>query len=121
MEIELEPETLGTAGKVLERRNRRRQVIDSLDIGGAGRRLRAGLPQVMDGPVPGFTAVGVVGESLDVFGKATGPNRLDRSDNLCVQLPSPFVEQACVGYLVGQRVPERVLQIREEASVVSLK
>ena len=43
---------------------------------------------------------------------------LDGLDDCSVERPPPVPEQALVGYLVGQRVLERVLEIREKARLI---
>ena len=57
-------------------------------------------------------------QPLDLLGQAVGIERLDRLDDPGVQRPPPLVEQAPVGDLVGQRVLEGVLEVREEARLV---
>ena len=55
-----------------------------------------------------------MGEPLDLLAEAIPVERLDRLDDPRVQRAPALLEQAAVGHLVGERVLEGVLEIREE-------
>ena len=57
-------------------------------------------------------------EAVDLLGKTVGIEFLDRGDEAAVQGPASLVEEAGVRHLVGQRVLERVLEIRKEPRLV---
>ena len=59
-----------------------------------------------------------MGEPLDVLGQALGVERLDGVDDPGVERAPAILEQAPVGHLVGERMLEGVLEIREEARLV---
>ena len=68
--------------------------------------------------LPQLAPKSVVGEPLDLLREAIGVKRLDSLDDPRVQRAAPLLEQAAVGHLMGERVLERVLEIREEARLV---
>ena len=59
-----------------------------------------------------------MGEPLHVLIEAVGIATLHRLENACMQRASTLLEEAPVGHLVGQRVLERVLDLREESRFV---
>src|SRR2546422_7077021 len=67
---------------------------------------------------PHLTSEGVVSEPLDVLGQTLGVERLDGFDNPGVERPSPLLEYAPVGNLVGEGVLEGVFEVREQARLV---
>ena len=68
--------------------------------------------------LPQLSAQGVVGEPLRLLGDALGREPLDGLGDPGVERALPVVEQPLVGYLVGQGVLERVLEVREEPGLV---
>ena len=121
----LEPQVDGLlAGRaarrqVPERLERLLEVGHRLAVRRARRRLRA-RPAAGRRPPCSHTSprTRMVGEPLDVLGQAVGVQRLDRLHDPRVQRAPPLLEQAAVGDLVGERVLERVLQVREQARLV---
>ena len=58
------------------------------------------------------------GEPATSLSSALGIERLEDLDDPGVEGAAPLLEQARVGYLLGERVLEGVLQIREEGGLV---
>ncbi len=105
-------------GQTAERRHRLLQEEHRLPVRGAARGLDAGLPQVRHRLLPHLAAHRVVGEPLEVLGQPVGVEMLDGLDHPRVERAAAILEQARVGHLVGEGVPERVLHVREEADLV---
>ena len=104
---------------ILQSRSERGQslleVSDRLSIGTPGRRLGTRLAEVGHRLVSQLRPQRVVGQPLDVLVQPIAVEPLDRVHDPGVQSASALLEQAAVRHLVGQRMLERVLQIREEA------
>ena len=56
----------------------------------------------------------MIREPLDVLAEPIPVQPLDRSHDLGMALRSNVVQQTAIGHLMGQRVLEGVLQLREE-------
>ena len=59
-----------------------------------------------------------MGEPLDLLAEAIAVERLDRLDDPRVERAAPLLQQPAVGDLVGERVLEGVLEVREEPGLV---
>ena len=57
----------------------------------------------------------MIGEPLDVIGAAIGVEALDGPRDAGVELSAALLQEARVRHVVGQRVLEGVLEIREQA------
>src|SRR5215467_1588333 len=53
-----------------------------------------------------------------VLAEPVSTESLQRFENLCMERASPSLEEATVGHLVSQRVLERVLELREQTSLI---
>ena len=109
---------LPAAGHVLEGVQRLLELLGGLAIRGAAVGPGARLAKVRHRLLPRLAADGVVREPLDLLGQALGVERLDGLDDPGVQRAPALLEQAAVGDLVGERVLEGVLEIREQARLV---
>src|SRR5262249_32055541 len=76
--------------------------------------LVARRPAIGEGFLPQLALLSVISKPLHVLFDTTGKKAPDDGHNACMQSPATFLENAPVGYLVGQRVPERVFQIGEQ-------
>jgi hypothetical protein len=81
-------------------------------------RLEPGLPEIVHRLLPQLASEGLMGEPLDLSPEAIPMERLDRLNDPCMKLAATFLQQAAVGDLVGERVLERVLEIRIEPDLV---
>lgn len=68
--------------------------------------------------LPQLTPNGVMRETLDLLAGSIVVKRLDGSDDPCVKLTAALMQEASVGDLVGERMLERVLGVREELGLV---
>jgi hypothetical protein len=68
--------------------------------------------------VPYLTPQGVVGQSVHLLGQPVGIQLLHGHHNAGVQHPSPLLQQAAVGHLVGEGMLEGVLPLGEQARLV---
>jgi hypothetical protein len=59
-----------------------------------------------------------MGEQRCVLGDAVGREPFDGVYDMCVESPSPFVEEASVCNLVNQGMLERVFEVREQLRLV---
>ena len=60
----------------------------------------------------------MVRQALDLLRDPVTGERLQGRDDAGMQRPPPLLEQAAVGDLVGERVLERVLEVRKEPDLV---
>ena len=60
----------------------------------------------------------MVGQPFDVLGQPVGVGPLNGLHDPAVEDAPPVLEQAAVGHVVGHRVLERVLEIREDPGLV---
>jgi hypothetical protein len=74
--------------------------------------------EIRDCLLPHLTPHSVAGKLLYVLGKTVRVDTFDGADDTRVQYPAPVLEDASVGDLVGKRVLEGVLKIREKARLV---
>src|SRR5262249_4571914 len=79
----------------------------------ASHRLDPRLPQVVDRLIPHVASDRVMGKPLDLLAEAVMVEPLDRLDNARVERAPALLEQTAVCDLVGQRVPEGVLEVRK--------
>ena len=77
-----------------------------------------GLPAIGHGFVPQFAPHGVVGQPFDLVGEAIGIEPFDGLDNARVQRPSPLLEQAAIGHLMGEGMLKGVLPLGEQARLI---
>ncbi len=101
---------LGQMGESLQRLL---EVRDRLEMSRARGGLGAGLARVLDRLLPELSSRGVMGEPTDVFEQAVRVARLDGEDDAGVEPPAALRSEALVGDLVGERVPEAILDLRE--------
>ena len=94
------------------------QMSNGFAIGSPGHGPEPDLAKIGDGLFPQLAAQGVVGQPLGLLGHALGRELLDGLGDAGVQGALPLVEQPLVGHLVGERVLERVLEIREESDLI---
>jgi hypothetical protein len=59
----------------------------------------------------------VVGQSLDMFGQTVRIELFDSLDDPGVEGTPALLQEAAVGHLMGERVLEGVLQVREETGL----
>src|SRR5215208_1562004 len=71
-----------------------------------------------DGLIPDLPAHGVISEPLNVFDQAIRVQRLDNLHDPGMQRPPPFLQQAAVGYFMGEGVLERIFQLRKRTRLV---
>src|SRR5215813_1178039 len=101
-----------------ERRQRLLEAAHRLPIGRARLCPEASLIEVGNRLLPCLALKRVMAQTLDLFGQALGIERLDRVDDLGMELTPPVVEHAPVGDIVGERMLEGVLDIRKQAGLV---
>ena len=89
-----------------------------LAVGRAQEDLGAGLAQVAHRLVPDLALPRVVRQPLHVLDEAIGVQALDGGRHRGVKIAPALPQEARVGHVVGQRVLEGVLQIREELRLV---
>jgi hypothetical protein len=82
-------------------------------------RLDATFARVGSGLVPELATKGMVGQLLDVLGQAIGIELLDRLHDPGVKAASSIRQHTAVGHLVGERMLERVLELREETRLIA--
>ena len=109
---------LPALGQFVQRNPRLLEVRERVSQGRTLKRADPRLPAVAHRLLPQLPAQRVVGEALDLFIQPVCVESLDRANNLRVQRLAPLLQQAAVGHLVGQRVLEGVLQVREELRLV---
>ena len=68
-------------------------------------------------PTP-FAMPGVMGQPFDLFEQAVGIESLDGVHDAGMEGALPFLQEAAVGHLMGERVLERVRRAREEPRLV---
>jgi hypothetical protein len=81
------------------------EMRDGLTDRGTSDGLGGGFPQARDRLLPLLASEGMVGEALDVLDTAIGIEMLDGVRDSRVQDPPPFLKEAGVGDVVGERVP----------------
>src|SRR5262249_46847133 len=89
-----------------------------LDIRRPGQGLQARLPEISKRLFPHFSAKCMMGEAIDPLNEAVGIQSLDTLGDACVEPSTPVVDEAAIGNLMGQRVLERVFEIREESRFI---
>ena len=72
----------------------------------------------MHGLRPDFAAECVIGEALDLLRDTVGVARLDGLDDPRMQRTPAFMEHAAIRDLVGETVPEGVLDLGEKSGFV---
>ena len=121
-QLEADLEALLQRGRALRQRLEDAQRLLEPDPGVRERRprgrLESGLPEIVHRLLPQLAPEGVMGEPLDLLAEAIPVERLDRVDDPRVKLAAPLLQQAAVRDLVGERVLEGVLEIREEPGLV---
>src|SRR6266850_6966933 len=121
---ELEPDVDGLLdlravfGQMAEGVQRLLEIRDRLVVGGARGGLDTGLARIVHRLVPELPSRRVVGEPVDVLEQTVGVTRLDGEDDARVEMPARLRPEALVGHLVGERVPEAVLDLGEGADLV---
>jgi hypothetical protein len=60
----------------------------------------------------------MVGQLVGPFDESIGVERLDGLYDLCMQDPSPLLQEALIGHFVGERVGEGVLCLGEQARAI---
>jgi hypothetical protein len=91
---------------------------NSLAICGPRPGVSSCLPQVRHGLLPCLSSHGMVCEPLRLLAKAIRVVPLDGSENRGMELATTILEKPSVSDLVGQRVLERVFQVRKETRLV---
>src|SRR5262249_50273490 len=86
--------------------------------GGPRGGLESGLSEVVHRLRPQVAHESVMGELLDVSAEAIPVERLDRVDDPRVKLAPTLLQQAAIRDVVGERVFEGVLDLREEPRFV---
>ena len=121
-EVEAEVEGLGDRVGMLrqppERVERLLEAGGRLAVGRAQEDLGAGLAQVAHRLVPDLALPRVVRQPLHVLDEAIGVQALDGGRHRGVKIAPALPQETGVGHVVGQRVLEGVLQIREELRLV---
>ena len=121
---EIEPEVDGELGDVAllrdmaERLERLLEVGDRLTVRGAAHRPESRLAEIADCLLPHLAVQGMVGEPFHVLGEPVGVETLEDVDDPGVQGPAPLLQQRVVRHLIGQRMLERVFELREQASLI---
>ncbi len=105
-------------GQMAESDQRLLEVSRCFVVGAARGGLGAGLTKKAYGPVPLLAVEGVVSEPFGMLAQATVVDRLDRVDDAGMQPAALLVQKRSVSHLVGKRVLEGVLDIREQARLV---
>jgi hypothetical protein len=109
---------LATLGHVLQSQERPFIVGRSLVVGGAQKRLPAGLPQKGHGLFPHSALERVMGEPFDVFGESVRIEMLDGLNDFGVEGTPSLLRKTPIGDLVREGVLERVFELRKEARFV---
>ena len=89
-----------------------------LPVGRPGQSLRTRLLQVRDRLLPHLAAESMVSHALDLLAQPIAVQRFDRLHDPGMERAPAVLQHAAVRDLVGQRVLEGVLEIREEARLV---
>ena len=118
MEVDGQLGRLPGLGETAEGPERLLQVGNGLAVGGPRHGPEPGLAEIDDRLLPQLAAQGVVGQPLGLLGDALGREPLDGLGDAGVQGAPPLVEQAPVRDFVGERVLERVLEVRKEPGLV---
>jgi hypothetical protein len=94
------------------------EVRDSFVRGRATTRPGTRLLEIRRCLVPDLGPQAMVSEPLDVLGEPVAMQHLDGVHQAGVECPTPLLQQAAVGHFVGQRVLERVLQLRKQCRLI---
>ena len=105
-------------GETAEGPERLLQVGNGLAIGRPRHGPKPRLAEIGDRLLPQLPAQGVMGQPLGLLGDALGREPLDGLGDAGVQGALPLVEQSPVRDFVGERVLERVLEVRKEPGLV---
>ena len=111
-------EDLPPLGEVAERRHRLVEPRRSIPVRRPGHRLEPGAPRVVDRLLPCLGLDRVMRQPLDELLPAFPLPALERVDDPGVERPPLRRQEARVRHLVGQRVLERVLELRGRARLV---
>src|SRR5262245_36381731 len=108
----------GRVRKMAERHERLLQAGCRLAVVRPGKSLGPGLAQGRYRIVPDATAERVVGELFDVLGQTLVVQRRERVGDVTMKRAAALVEEAAVRHVVGQGVPEGVLDVWKELRLV---
>src|SRR5262245_14977549 len=94
------------------------EVPHCLSVSRAHGRFDATLPTVYESLVPQLSAKGVVGEPLDLGGQAVGIKPLGGVHNTSVERTPPFLKQASISHILGERMFEGIDELWKEARFI---
>ena len=111
-------ERLWALGQLVKRGQGLLEEGDGLAVGRSRPCFLCCLPQVGRRAIPQCPAHRMVSQPLDMLDQTVPVERLDRIEDPGVEDALPVLEEAPVHHLIGQRMLEGVLGLREEARLV---
>ena len=117
--VEPDIDRLGLGGRAIGQPSERPQRLLEGSPGFAVGRSRScahgRLTTVRDRLVPQLSSHRMVGETLGVLGQAVRVERLDHHHDACMELTTRLLQEGGIRHLLGERVPEGVLEVGKEA------